>query len=53
MILKAGRVIEKKEERKQKYSGELYMLDISVCNTNLQGGYKKWIQIKDEQDLKQ
>ena len=41
MILKAGRVIEKKEERKQKYSGELYMLDISVCNTNLQGGYKK------------
>ena len=38
MILTAGRVIEETKERKQKKSGELYLPDISVCNTDFQRG---------------
>ena len=31
----------KNKEREQKLSGELYLPDISVCNTNLQQGQKR------------
>ena len=41
LILTTGSVIEKIKERKQKSSSELYLPDISVCNTNLQRGYKR------------
>ena len=50
MILKAGRVREKKKERKQKSNAELFLPNILVCYTNLQQRWKKdkRIQIQDE-----